>query len=117
MYNPQNAKEEPTIPADVIVEGVIKEIKDGKVKDFIKNLAKWNSPDQTVMQATINVLYKDRDFSFDMVFPYKEEEGKTIYTPGSALGKYSKKYSKLPEVGDKVKAITNSDGFLRLKLD
>ncbi len=116
-YDATKGKEEPTIPADTIVDGVVKEVKDGKVKDFVKNLAKWNNPEQQVIQVCMNVLHNDRDFSFDMIFSYSEKDGQTVYSPNSALGKYKKKYNKLPEVGDQVKAMTNSEGFLRLKLD
>ena len=116
-FNPQNAKEEPALPADVVFDGAILQIEDKKVKDFVKNLAKWSDPEQTAINCVIAVLHKEKEFRFDHLFPYDVDGETTVYSPRSKLGKYKAKYNKLPEVGDKVKVMTNTEGFLRLKLD
>ena len=117
-YNPQNAKEQATMPADTIVEGAITHIQDGIVKDMVSNLKDWkgdtNSP---AIEITVEVKYDKKVFNFNQLFPYTDKDGQTIFSGRSNLGKYKKKYDKLPEVGDIVKGISNSDGFLKLKLD
>lgn len=116
-YNPNNAKEEPMLPADVIFDGVVINIADGKVKDFVKNLAKWSQPEQPAINVNIEVMHNEQKFNFDQLFTFKEENGQTVYSPRSLLGKYKAKYQKLPTAGDQVKVMTNNEGFLRLKLD
>ncbi len=116
-YNAQKAEEQPTLPSDVVFDGVITQIEDKEVKDFVKNLTKWNNPEQTAINCTIEVKHKEKTFRFDHLFPYEQDGDTTKYSPRSKIGKYKAKYDKLPEVGDKVKAMTNTEGFLRLKLD
>lgn len=118
MYNPQNAKEEPALPADLICEGAIINVADGQVKDFVKDTTKWKSgADSKAINVEMEVKHNDRVFNFSQVFGYEEREGTTIYSERSNLGKFKKKYGQLPVVGVKIKAITNQEGFLRLKLD
>lgn len=117
MYDAKNAKEEPTLPSDEIFTGAIIDIKDGQVKEFVTS-DKWQGDKEgKAIQITIEVMHKEQSHKFEQVFTYTEEEGKTIYRPKSNLGKYKKKYEKLPEVGDQIKCLTNSEGFLKLKLE
>ena len=117
-YNPKNAKEQPTLPPDTIFTGVIIGIKDGKVKDFVKNIDKWTGDiEQAAINMEIEVLHNDRKYNTEQLFTYNEEDGKTVYSPKSNLGKFKAKYNKLPEVGDQLKLLTNNEGFLKLKLD
>jgi len=116
-YDPQNAKEEPMLPADTIFDGVVLNIEDGKVKDFVKNLEKWSEPDGLAIELKIGVVHNDKEHRVKQVFQYRQEDGKTVYSANSKFGKYAKKYGHLPTVKDVVKVITNTDGFLRLKLD
>jgi hypothetical protein len=117
-YNATNAKEIETLPADEVLQGIITNISDGKVKDFVKNTENWkgdiNGP---AIEANIEVTYNGNKYDFNQLFTYSEENGKTAFSPLSNLGKYSKKYGKLPEVGDQVKCMTKADGFLKLKLE
>lgn len=118
MYNPQNAKEEPMLPPDLMCEGAIIRISDGKVKDFVQDTSKWKSAaDSPAINVEMEVKYEGRVFNFSQVFGYEERDGKTVYSERSNLGKFKQKYGKLPEAGVQIKAVTNKDGFLRLKLD
>lgn len=117
-YTPQNAKEINVLPSDLILDAAIISIRDGVTKDFIENLENWkgdiNAP---AIQVCLEAVHNKQIFKFDHVFNYRNEGSVTLYSPKSNLGKYKKKYGKLPEVGDIVKALTNSDGFLKLKLN
>jgi len=116
-YDPHNAKEQPRLPPDTILNGVIINITDGQVKDFIKS-EKWEGDLQNpAIDITTEVLHQNNKYTFSQVMTYKEEQGTTVYAPNSNMGRYKKKYGKLPEVGDQVKVITDKDGFLKLKLD
>ena len=77
-----------------------------------------------------NGAYTDQDYisiergadtftfiEIDQVFTYNDNAGITEYSPRSNLGKFKKKYGKLPEPGMQIKVTTNSDGFGNLKLD
>ena len=112
------------LPKDEILVGVIASIEDGVVKQFIPESAVdgWkgdiNSPainlqlDVTVEKDGNKIVEK-----LTQMFTYILEGGKTIYSVKSNLGKYKKKYEKLPEVGDQVKVITDSDGFGKIKIE
>lgn len=117
-YNPQKAKEG-GLPADLIIEGEIIDLRDGVVSDFVneEHLKKWKSPKQPAIEIDVAAKYNERVVGFRKIFPYTIEGEETVYGRTSDLGKYKKKYEKLPEKGDKIKVMTNTDGFLRLKLD
>ena len=120
-YNAKDAKEiEPQtqLPKDLILDGIITVVDDGQVKDFVKNLEKWDgAPDQPAINLTIEVKVGEEIKKFQQIFTYRLEDEKTVYAKSSNLGKYKLKYSKLPETGDQCKVITNSDGFGKVKLD
>ena len=117
VYNPNNAKETPMLPVDTILDGVIIDIRDGKVKNFVGNLDKWKNPEQAAIEITTEVKNEDKTIQTRQVFTYVENNGVTEYPPKSNLGKFKEKYKKLPEAGDQVKIITNNDGFGKIKLD
>ena len=117
-YNPQNAKEEPALPSDVLFDAVIIAIEDGKVRNYVKgDITKWKNPDSAAINVSMEVLHNDKKHTFDNIFTYDEEAGVTKYSAKSNLGKFKAKYGKLPTVGDQVKSMTNKDGFLRLVLE
>ena len=125
-YNAKNAEEGKgsNLPKDEILVGVITNIEDGKVKDFIPESAVegWkgdvNSPainlnlDITVEKGETKTVEK-----LTQMFTYISENGKTIYSSRSNLGKYNTKYGKLPEVGDQVKVITDEHGYGKIKIE
>jgi len=120
-YNPQKSmlgEDKSLLPKDTILEAEIGQINDGTVKDFVKNTDKWQGD---IKGPAINVVLEvkngEEKIEMSQVFTYTEENGTTIYTPKSNLGKYVKKYGGLPVVGQKVKIITNSDGFGKVKLE
>lgn len=121
MYNATKAKEaEPQaqLPKDTIFDGIISNIEDGTVKQFVTNLEKWEgSPEQPAINLTIEVKVGEEIRDIQQLFTYRTEYEHTIYTKNSNLGKFKLKYGKLPEKGDEVKVITNSEGYGRIKLD
>ena len=117
-YNATNAKEQPTLPQDTIFIGVILSIDDGTVSKFVKDTSKWQGDvNQEAIELQIEVVHNDIKYPMNQLFTYNEENGKTVFSQKSNLGKYKAKYSKLPEVGDQVKLMTNNEGFLKLKLE
>jgi len=116
-YDPGNSEERSVLPEDTIFDGVIINIADGKIKDFVRNLEKWKEPESPAINCDIEVTHNDRKLVFSQLFPYRSENGKTVYGGKSKLGKYKAKYGKLPQASDKVKCMTNNEGFLRLKLE
>jgi len=124
MYNAKNAtegKDKTQLTPDSILDGVIINITDGKVRDFInpKALNKWEgNKEGCAIALDIEVKDNDHIVKIEQVFTYMEDEqGNTMYTPKSNLGKYKTKYSKLPEAGDQIKIITNGDGFGKVKIE
>lgn len=121
-YNPQKSKEienENKLPADLILDAAIVNITDGQVNDFLSENAKKKWEGDITSQAinlTIETIYEGNNHSFNVMFTYKDENGTTTYGSKSNLAKYVKKYGKLPEPKDKVKVITDSEGWLKLKL-
>lgn len=113
-YNSDNATEAKMLEPDQVLDGEIVEIKDGTVKDFVLNTEKWQG---STSQPAINVTVKVGDQTFAQLFTYNEENGKTLYTKNSNIGKYKVKYGNLPKSGDRVKVATNAEGFGRIKLD
>jgi hypothetical protein len=119
MYNPQNAKECVGLPPDTIYTGVIVDIQDRKVKDFVKSedIGKWKKPEQNAINVCFEVIHNGQSYKVFKIFTYAETNGTTEYGSKSDLGKFKAKYGKLPTMGDQAKFMTNKDGFLRLKLD
>ena len=117
MYNAQNAKEMPRIAADTIFDGIVISVQDGKTKDFVTS-KKWQGDmESSAINVTIEVIANGQSYKVNQVFPYMDVSGTTAYSSQSNLGRYKAKYGKLPELGDKVKLISNKEGFLKLKLD
>ncbi len=117
VYNPKKGIEKSALPDDVVFTGGIRHISDGNVKDFVKYLDKWKDPDQPCINVTIHVDYKDQAYSFDEIFTYRNDGENVVYGRRSKLGKFAAKYGKLPAQNMEVKAMTNSEGFLKLKLE
>lgn len=118
MYNPQNAKEQPGLPQDTIFEGAVISVTDGKVKNFVKDTTKWRAgEDSPAISVAMEIVHNNKPYKFSQVFSYEEENGQTVYSQRSNLGKFKAKYGSLPQAGTKIKASTNNEGFLRLKLD
>ena len=123
MYDAKNAKEgeaKTQLPTDSIIDAIIVDIKDGIVKNFISEEVqkKWQGDiESRAIECNLEVKSGEEMVKITQLFTYTEEDGKTVYNPKSNLGKFKTKYKKLPEHGDQVKVITNSDGFGKIKLD
>jgi hypothetical protein len=118
MYDPQKAKEKAVLPTDSIVDGVIIKIDDGTVEDFVHNIENWKgSLKQRAISVHVEVNHNGRVLRLSQVYTYDHEDGFVIFTARSNLGKFKRKYGKLPEVGDQVKVITDSEGFGKIKID
>ncbi len=124
-YNINNAKEIKTdLPKDTVLNGVIIDIKSGAVLDFISDSAKekwqgdvYQPAINCKIEVTIDDYNKEKRHTYEM-FTYNEDEnGTTCYTTRSNMGKFKKKYGFLPNVGQVVKIITNSDGRGKVMLE
>lgn len=132
VYNANKTKEQnqPHLEIDEIYTGVITNISDGKVVDFIPESAKdkWEG-DLNAAAINVDVSVKLNDindiYKFSQMFTYQtDDEGNLLYqTKGnlSNLSKYKKKYGQFPTVADKVKVFTkegsNDAVFARIKLE
>lgn len=120
VYNAKEAKEVESngLPVDTILDGKITKIEDGVVKDFVKNTDAWDNSDSAAINVTVEVKNPVTQAAFNIhkLFTYTMEEQQMTYHVKSNLGKYKAKYGKLPEVGDDVKIITDSDGFGNIKI-
>ena len=118
VYNTENAREvtpHGKFPKDTILDGIIVRITDGQVKDFAKN---WKNPEQPAIQVHYECGTGENIIQDDTIFTYLMGEDKVVeYTMKSNIGKYKVKYGHLPTVQDKIKVITNSDGYGQIKLD
>ena len=107
------------LPPDTIQDGLIIQIDDGKVKDFIPESShnSWKGDlEQTAINLMINVKC-DELIELKQMFTYIYEDNKTKFTSKSNLGKFYEKYKELPRVGLKVKIAVNKDGLGKIKLD
>lgn len=122
-YDTKNAKEEEhkgILPKDDIIIGVVIVINDGTPRQFIsENYHKeWKGNlDNPAIEVVAEVVQDGKKILINKVMPYKEEDGVTVYSSQSNIGKYKKKYGKLPEVGDQVKIVTDDNGFGKIKID
>jgi len=59
----------------------------------------------------IEIQHNSEKYELQKLFNYKNENDKTVFSSNSNLGKYKKYYNKLPESGDQVRVLTNTDGL------
>ena len=126
-YNAKNGEETKAmggnLPKDTILNGVITQIEDSVVRELVseEHHAKWDNLDSKAIQLSIEVHFEEgtekKVETITQLFTYIDEDGKTKYTPKSNLGKYVKKYDKLPEPGDQVKIVTNENGHGKVKIE
>ena len=129
-YNAKEAQEAKGngLPADSILVGVITNVvsmkgdKPTQMKDFVEEQY-WSKFDGGVDKPAINVEFEVKNpdneeiVKLKEMFTYIDDNGKTLYTSKSNLGKYKIKYNKLPEAGDQVKVTTNGNGIGKIKLN
>ena len=118
MYNPNASIEKQGLGPGVSATGVIVKIDDGKTSDFVKNLENWKGDiNALAINIHIEIQHNNEKYELQKLFNYKDENGKTIFSSNSNLGKYKQYYKKLCEAGDQVKCLTNKDGFFRLLIE
>lgn len=118
VYNPEQAIEKQGLGAGVSAIGVITSIEDGKTSDFVKNLENWKGDiNASAINIHIEIVHNNEKYELQKLFNFKDEDGKTVYSSNSNLGKYKQYYRKLPTAGDQVKCLTNKDGFFRLLIE
>lgn len=126
LYNPDTAVEiesKGPFPEDSIFVGVITDIQEGIVKDFISEKAQqhWKSDlDGNVIEVSYEVIVPETKATIkhSQLFTFElTDEGRTGFTTNSNLAKYYRKYGNLPEVGQTVKVMTDSNGRGKIKLD
>jgi len=123
VYDANNAKllDTSKFPNDSIFEGMIIDITDGLVSQFIKESAKskWEGDlNSNAILVKVEVkLEDDKSETFEQMFTYIDENGETLYTVNSNMGKFNKKYETTPMLQQKVKVITDSNGFAKIKIE
>lgn len=117
-YNAKNIEVTKGLPPGITSKGVIKTLVDGKVEEFVHEKAKdkWKLK-QPAINIEVEVIYNDKTYMVSKMFPYNDIDGRTTFGEKSDLGKYNKYYKKVPEMGDQVNLITNSDGYWRILLE
>lgn len=118
-YNAQNAREVNTgVDPGMVCNAKIVEIQKGKVIDFIKptSVENWKGDVQGLaIEVTFETQINKTSYKIKKMFTYSVgSDGVTEYRPRSNLGKYKKRYGKLPELNDTVALMANSEGFLEL---
>jgi len=116
-YDPDNSEMKSALPEDVVFEGAITNITSATVKDFVKSLEKWKDPDSPAINVDVEVKHEEKVYTFQELFTFRNEGDKVVYGQRSKLGKFAVKYGNIPKIGMKIKALTNSEGFLRLKIE
>lgn len=122
MFDAKNAKivSGSKLKPNDIYTGIIISVEDKTAREFIPETAHkgWRGNiDAPALNVTVEVVENDESINVTQMFTYIIEDGKTIVSDKSNLGKYNKLYKKYPEVGDHVKVITNADGFGKLKVE
>jgi hypothetical protein len=119
MYNAKEYVESKNAQPGTMIEAVIVNVTDGKPRDFLKTeeaIKKFKNVDGTAIQLTIEGKNEGVPVRFDCIITYNLVDGKIVLKQTSNLGKYKKIYNKLPEVGDKVKILSNAQGYFKLYL-
>jgi len=123
-YNAKEALEAKSsgLPEDSILDGVITKIDDGKIKDFVDEQyhSKFEGGvDKPAINVELEIKNPENDeiVKTHQMFTYIEENGKTLYSSKSNLGKYKVKYNKLPEPGDHIKVLTDGKGIAKIKIE
>lgn len=119
MYNAKEYVDVKTPTPGTMIEAVIINIRDGKARDFLKNqeaITKFKNADATAIELTIEGKNGNEPVKINQLLTYNAIDGKIVIKQTSNLGRYKKTYNKLPETGDKVKILSNSDGYFKLYL-
>ena len=121
-YNPENSVVSTVLPVDSILDGVVIEINDGVVTDFVKSetgIKAWKGDVHSpAIEAVVECLVDNKPARIKQLFVYGVgKSGETEYSLRSSIGKFKAKYGSLPKVGVKVKVITNNSGFGKIKLN
>ena len=117
-YNPEKFKESSggDLPDDLILDGVITNVQDGQVKDFILDAEGWQgSVEDKAINVTAEANYEGKAIQAEQLFTYRMEDDTTTFGPKSNMAKFAKKYGAVPKTGQKVKCITVK-GYLRIKI-
>ena len=95
-----------------IVEGTVSEIEDGTLGKFVKDFSKFDkSGKSNKEQPAILVKTSAKSASLMIALP----EGKD-YHPKSKMAQYIRTYKKAPFIGQKIKAMSDENGFYNLIL-
>lgn len=121
VFNPNNVEEIETLKAGILAQGTIREIREGRVKDFIVNeeaLKSWKGDiSKPAMNLIMDINHKGVNYSITKLFSYQEENGKIKLGQNSSLIKYKETYQHFPIIGDKVNCLTDKSGFFKLVLN
>ena len=119
-YDPSAIEITKAIPSGAKAEGVISNIKSGKVSDFVdeESRDKWKGNlEQPAIELEVTIDYESKEFKVKKLFTYDKIKGKMVFSERSNLGKFNKYYKKMPTIGQKVNCLTNSEGFFRLLIE
>ena len=118
MYNPDNTETIPKPPVNTVIKGAIIEIKDGKPSDFLEEEAAKKWRDNSVIKVVIEAHYQNQQITEEILFTYQNnDQGKTVYSENSKIGKFTKMYGGAPRLSQQVDLKANSDGYFKLIID
>lgn len=100
--------------------GVIRRVFDGQPKDFLtpEQLKKWHGQDSVpAINVLIDFVFENVAHEYKKIFTYENgPEGQVIGKPRSAIGRFVKKYGRLPIEKMQVTMITNANGDWNIEL-
>jgi hypothetical protein len=100
------------------VVAFITEIRDGKIKDFVKGdkaLAKFENPDQEAIEVTSEGKFDGTIYQCKRIFSYNvNDKNKMVLDTKSNLNEFLITYKSLPKHGLEVKHIAQANGYFKL---
>lgn len=119
VYNAESFVEKKAPSPGSLSQGVVVNVDDGKVKDFVQGdaLEKWHDPEQMAINVEFEIVFENEKCVSNEIFSYQNDSDKrVVVSDRSKLGKYKKKYGGLPKVQDKVVVMANQDGYWNMVL-
>ena len=110
MYEPDKMQKFEII--QTIVAGKVTSIQSGPIRNFVKDLTKWECP-ETAEVIQVHVMGEHNGLTIESATIIMLPTDKII-RPRSTLAKWQSGYGKLPEIGQDVQMKMNADGYWKV---